>query len=188
MDKRIDRRRFLEISVTGSGGLLIGFSLWGCKSADKAEPGAAKTAEPTARQDQPLPGEPKPPVKSTDLSAWVRIDSDNTIHFIVPEAEMGQGVLTSLAMILAEELDADCTLVRVEQAPANQAAFGRQSTGGSTSIRKGFTKVRTVGAQARAMLVAAAAKQWNVPAEECTTEKSAVVHQASGKRAGYGEL
>ncbi|RYZ25273.1 MAG: xanthine dehydrogenase family protein molybdopterin-binding subunit, partial [Sphingobacteriales bacterium] len=100
----------------------------------------------------------------------------------------GQNILTSFPMIVAEELDADWTKVKVVQAPLDTAKFDRQVTGGSGAVPHSWKLLRTAGATARYMLVQAAAKQWNVPASELTTENSFVIHAASNKKASYGEL
>ena len=124
-------------------------------------------------------------------NAWLRITPDNRITVICGSAEMGQGVLTAIPQLMAEELDADWGSVGVEQAPANAAynnpAFGMQATGGSTTIRGHWDVMRNAGATARAMLVAAAAEQWKVPVSECHTESGQVVHR-SGKKLTYGAL
>ncbi|MBK8538809.1 MAG: molybdopterin-dependent oxidoreductase [Ardenticatenia bacterium] len=122
------------------------------------------------------------------LSAWIGISTDDEVTLTVSKSEMGQGVRTSLAMLVAEELDADWSKVRVAQAPANQAAYGNQFTVGSTSVRGLYTPLRQAGAAARAMLVAAAAQTWGVDASACTTEPGAVLHAASGRRLRFGEL
>lgn len=123
-------------------------------------------------------------------NAWLRITPDNRITVICGSAEMGQGVLTAIPQLMAEELDADWTTVRVEQAPANTAfnnpAFGMQATGGSTTVRGHWDVMRNAGATARAMLVAAAAEQWKVPASECRTEAGQVMH--GSKKLSYGQL
>lgn len=124
-------------------------------------------------------------------NAWLRITPDNRITVVCGSSEMGQGVLTAIPQLMAEELDADWATVRVEQAPAhtafNNPAFGMQATGGSTTVRGHWDVMRNAGATARAMLVAAAAEQWKVPASECRTEAGQVLHR-SGKRLSYGEL
>jgi isoquinoline 1-oxidoreductase beta subunit len=124
-------------------------------------------------------------------NAWLRITLDNRITVICGSAEMGQGVLTAIPQLLAEELDADWSQIQVEQAPANTAynnpAFGMQATGGSTTIRGHWDLLRNAGATARAMLVAAAAEQWKVPVDECKTAAGKVVH-SSGKSLTYGAL
>ena len=112
---------------------------------------------------------------STSMSAYLRIGSDDRITVICGSSEMGQGVLTSIPMLLAEELDADWSKVGVEQAPVDKAyanpLFGMQATGGSTTIRAHWLPMRQAGAAAREMLVAAAAAQWNVGAGQLATDK-----------------
>lgn len=124
-------------------------------------------------------------------NAWLRITPDNRVTVICGSAEMGQGVLTAIPMLVAEELDADWSRVRVEQAPVDKAfnnpAFGMQATGGSTTVRAHWMPLRQAGAAAREMLVAAAAAQWNVGADQCRTESSQVIH-SSGKKLSYGAL
>lgn len=124
-------------------------------------------------------------------NAWLRITPDNRITVICGSSEMGQGVLTAIPQLMAEELDADWASVRVEQAPANTAfnnpAFGMQATGGSTTVRGHWDVMRNAGATARAMLVAAAAEQWKVPVSECRTQAGQVLH-TSGKQLSYGAL
>ena len=127
-----------------------------------------------------------------DANAFVRITPDNAVTVISKHLEMGQGVYTGLATILADELDADWSQVKVESAPANATLYsnpglGGQGTGGSTSITTSYDQMRKAGASARAMLVAAAATQWNVPAGEITVSKGVVSH-ASGKKAKFGDL
>lgn len=123
-------------------------------------------------------------------NAWLRITPDNRVTVVCGSSEMGQGVLTAIPQLLAEELDADWTTVRVEQAPVSQAfnnpAFGMQATGGSTTVRGHWDVMRNAGATARAMLVAAAAEQWKVPASECRTEAGQVIH--GSKKLSYGQL
>jgi isoquinoline 1-oxidoreductase subunit beta len=123
-------------------------------------------------------------------NAWLRITPDNRITVVCGSSEMGQGVLTAIPQLLAEELDADWASVRVEQAPVsaafNNPAFGMQATGGSTTVRGHWDVMRNAGATARAMLVAAAAEQWKVPAAECRTEAGQVVH--GSKKLSYGQL
>ncbi|OYT88302.1 MAG: isoquinoline 1-oxidoreductase [Burkholderiales bacterium PBB6] len=124
-------------------------------------------------------------------NAFLRITPDDRITVVCGSAEMGQGVLTAIPMLVAEELDADWRMVGVEQSPAdaafNNPMFGMQATGGSTTVRAFWLPMRQAGAAAREMLVAAAAAQWGVPVGECRTDASAVLH-ASGKRLRYGEL
>lgn len=118
---------------------------------------------------------------------FVRIDPDGAITLTVHRSEMGQGVLTSLAMVLADELEVNIGDVLVVQSPANEA-IGSQITAGSGSVRDNFEPLRRAGATARAMLVAAAANQWGVEAATCRADDGAVVNDATGERLGYGEL
>jgi isoquinoline 1-oxidoreductase beta subunit len=124
-------------------------------------------------------------------NAWLRLSADGTTTVVCGSAEMGQGVLTAIPMLLAEELDADWKKVRVEQAPVDKAydnpMFGMQATGGSTTVRAHWDPLRKAGAAAREMLVAAAAAQWKVPAGECRTEAGQVMH-SSGRKLAYGAL
>jgi len=156
----------------------------------------------------------KPPVKAgeTAFNAWLKIAPDGTLVVQVPRQEMGQGVFTTLAMLVAEELDADWDSVRVEQAQINPVyasvaglaesgpaklrgvmvmtakVIGVQMTGGSSSIRDGWEPMRAAAASARAVLLAAAAAKWGVPAAELAIEKSVITHAGSGKRAPFGEF
>ena len=164
----IQRRDFLKVSVAASGGLLIGFQF----------PGISKLASAQASVGTFMP------------NAFVRIGTDERITVIVNHSEMGQGVYTSLPMLLAEELDADWRKVGYEAAPVdpkyNHPAFGMQITGGSSSVWSGLEQFRQAGAAARAMLVAAAAQQWNVDAASCRTESGAVFN--GSRKLTYGHL
>ena len=124
-------------------------------------------------------------------NAWLRITPDNKVTVVCGSAEMGQGVLTAIPMMVAEELDADWALVSVEQAPVdaayNNPMFGMQATGGSTTVRAHWTPVRQAGAAARQMLVAAAARQWGVDAASLRTERGQVIGPG-GRKASYGSL
>lgn len=126
--------------------------------------------------------------KIFEPSAFVKIDPDGTVTVTVSKSDMGQGVRTTFAMIVAEELDADWSKVRVNQAPANSQLYGGQGTGGSSSTRSMYGNLREVGAAARAMLIAAAAKVWNVDPSSCKTDSGKVIHTATGKSLSYGEL
>jgi isoquinoline 1-oxidoreductase beta subunit len=163
----LPRRDFLRISAALGGGLLVAFRL-----------PAARAGEPAAADLAP--------------NAFVRIAPDGAITVIINKAEMGQGPVTSLSMLLAEELDADWAKVGFEFAPVDPVyahpGYGIQMTGGSTSTLGMYAPMRKAGAAARAVLVAAAARQWGVPASECRTAQGTVLHDASGRRAGYGEL
>ena len=141
--------------------------------------------------------EPVQPPDSTDgkfaPNAFIRIDEASHVTLVMPQVEMGQGVYTAVAMILAEELDADLTQVTLEPAPPSDKlygnpTFGIQVTGNSNSIRAFWKPLRNAGAGARAMLVQAAAKQWQVEPANCTTSKSEVTHTESGRKLSYGAL
>ena len=165
-----NRRRFLQGAAAATAGLTIGFH-WA--------------------------GSPRPATAANDVlvpNAFVRIAPDNTVTVIIKHVEMGQGTYTGLATIVAEELDADWSQVRAESAPAdatryNNLLFGQvQGTGGSTAIANSWDQLRQAGATARAMLVAAAAADWNVPASEITVERGVLKHAVSGKSANFGAL
>jgi isoquinoline 1-oxidoreductase beta subunit len=141
--------------------------------------------------------EPVQPPDNTDgkfaPNAFVRIDSSGKTTLVMPQVEMGQGVYTSISMIVAEELDVDFSQVTLEHAPPSDKLYGNpmfgiQATGNSNSIRAWWKPLRTASASARAMLVQAAAQQWQVDPASCTTANSEVVHKASGRRLSYGAL
>ncbi len=166
------RRRFLKLSAGTAGGLVIGFHLSaGNRFAAAAE---AEVAGPFAP------------------NAFLRIDRDGQVTVLCNKSEMGQGVYTALPMLIAEELDADWSLVKVQAAPAADAykhtVWGIQVTGGSTSVSSSWTQFREAGAAARAMLIGAAAEQWSVAPSELRTEGGEVIHDQSNRRASYGEL
>ena len=161
------RRQFLKGSAAVAGGLMVGVSL-------------------------PLSG----PARAAGLvhtpNAWVHIADDNTITLISARAEMGQGVYTSMPMLIAEELNVDIRKVKIAFAPpgkvyGNALIFGLQLTGGSTSVREGWEKLRVAGAQVREMLVAAAAQRWNLSASELQA-RSGMVFGPGGRKATYGSL
>jgi len=120
-------------------------------------------------------------------SVYLAIDTDGMVYIVCHRAEMGSGNRTGLPRIVADELDADWSRVKVVQAPGDPK-YGDQDTDGSHSVRDFFIPLREAGATGRLMLVRAAAETWRVPEKECTTESSTVVHKASGKKLGYGEL
>ena len=166
----MDRRRFLKASALAGGGLVIGITLTGCgRPADRA---AVRGAG----------GQP---------NAWLRIGGDESITIVIDKSEMGQGVYTSLPTLIAEELDLPLSAVRVEFAPAGKdyvnRLLGTQVTGGSTSMREAWTKLRTAAAQARAMLLGAAAEQWKVDADTLKLVDGAVIG-ADGQSATFGQL
>jgi isoquinoline 1-oxidoreductase beta subunit len=141
--------------------------------------------------------EPVQPPDVTDgkfaPNAFIRIDPAGKTTLVMPQVEMGQGIYTAVAMILAEELDADFSSIVLEHAPANEKlyanpAFGIQATGGSTSLRAFWKPLRAAGATARAMLVQAAAQQWQVEPASCSASNGEVTHTASGRKLSYGAL
>ncbi len=165
----MDRRAFLQVTAAGAA-FTMGISLGACRGETPPAAGDGVFAP----------------------DAWIRIAADGHVTVVVDRSEMGQGVSTALPMLVAEELDADWSRVRYEFAPANRAydnpLIGAQITGGSTSVRAAWGPLREAAATARAMLVAAAAAEWGVPAAECRTESSQVIHDASGRRLDYGAL
>jgi len=136
----------------------------------------------------PLPGAAFTP------NAFLRVGSDNSVTVIAKHVEMGQGAYTGIATIVAEELDADWATVRVESAPADakryaNLAFGTiQGTGGSSAMANSWMQLREAGGKARAMLLAAAAKEWKVPVADLTVEQGVVSHAASKRHANFGAL
>ncbi|MBY0298770.1 MAG: xanthine dehydrogenase family protein molybdopterin-binding subunit, partial [Methylobacterium sp.] len=123
-----------------------------------------------------------------DPTLFVAIAPDGTVTVTCHRSEMGQGVRTSIALVVADELEADWAKVKVAQAEGDEARFGNQDTDGSRSLRHFFMPMRRTGAAARAMLIAAAAKEWGVPAAEVTAENHVLRHAKSGRQAGYGEM
>jgi isoquinoline 1-oxidoreductase beta subunit len=122
-----------------------------------------------------------------DPSLWMAIASDGTVTIVAHRSEMGCGSRTALPLVVADELDADWAKVKIDQA-IGDPKYGDQDTDGSHSVRSYFELMRQVGATGRAMLISAAATQWNVPPNDCSTEPHFVVHKASGRKLGYGEL
>ena len=165
----VGRRDFLKFSALAGGGLVIGFYL---KSAGDAL--AAEVAAPVAGVEF------KP-------NAFIRIAPSGAVTLISKQPEIGQGIKTSLPMVIAEELEIDWKDVTVEQGDLNQALYGGQSAGGSRSTPSNYDNFRRLGATARTMLVEAAAQTWGVPASECVAQSGTVKH-TSGKVLKYGEL
>src|SRR5437870_991367 len=169
---RVPRRDFLKTSAAIGGGLCF----------------AAYVPELAAR---PLKDSPANDA-SFAPNAFVRIAPDDSVTIIANHSEMGQGIYTSLPMLLNEELEADWSRIKVEAAPVdaayNHTVFGLQMTGGSTTTPSEWERFRKMGAMARLMLVDAAAQNWGVPASQCHVEKGVVIHGASGRKANYGSL
>ena len=166
----LSRRGFLHAGAA-AGGLMLGLSLPFANGEVRAA--GAETFAP---------------------NAFIRIGGDGQIVFIMPYVEMGQGIYTSVSMLIAEELEVDLDQVRLEHAPPNPELYGNptlagvQATGGSTSIRATWKPLREAGAVARTMLVSAAAKRWNVDPGSCRAQSGKVLHAQTGESASYGEL
>ncbi len=167
---KFDRRSFIKSSVLAGGGLLIGFNWLAASCSTKEAKGLTM------------------PENWTDINGYLKISENGVVTIMSPNPEIGQNVKTSMPMIVAEELDVDWKNVIVEQAPLNTEVFSRQVAGGSQSIRQSWSGLRMVGATARMMLIMAAAKEWQVPVEEVTTEAGVLYHKNKGKKAGYGEM
>ncbi len=163
----VNRRDFLKAGASASAALVIGFYLPSSTFADTAEDQEKKPVNP--------------------FNAWVRITPDNQVTLILGKSEMGQGVMTSLPMILAEELCVDWKQVRIEQAPTNPAIYDH-GTGGSGSIAGSWVPLRRVGAAAREMLVTVAAQHWNVNRDTCKPQNGGVLHGARKQFLTYGQL
>src|SRR5262245_64823649 len=166
-DGAVNRRCFLGSVAAASGSLALGFDI----------PFAARADAGTG----------------PEITAWIVIAPDDAVTIRIAKSEMGQGVMTGLAMLVAEELECDWTKVRAEfAAPHDNLArgrvFGDMSTGGSRSIRNSHEMLRKAGATAREMLIAAAAAKWGVAAAECAAERSVITHTASGRTVRYGAI
>src|SRR5439155_7602911 len=163
MSTRTSRREFIQTSAS----LVLSFYLPPRSAAARAPTGAADFAP----------------------NAWLRVGTDGIVTLTVDQSEMGQGSQTGLAMILAEELEADWSTVRLGPMPENPAGWSRtMRTGGSNAIRSSWEPLRAAGAAAREMLVTAAAEAWNVDRATCRAERGTVVHGPSGRRLSYGKL
>src|SRR5688572_18255667 len=165
---KTNRRDFLKITSLTGGGLVLGFSWFGSEAAPVVLSNTAVAAD-------------------LNFNSYLSIATDGTITILSPNPELGQNVMTSFPMIVADELDADWSKVKAVQAPLDKK-FDRQVTGGSGAIPHSWKRLRTAGATARYLLVAAAAKKWSVDASECTTDNGFVLHAKSGNKLSYGEL
>jgi isoquinoline 1-oxidoreductase subunit beta len=170
-DSGYSRRSFLKSAAVASGGLVIAMYLPGCSKPQNAAHSLA-------------------PPKVVAANAWLRISTDGTVSVLVDRSEMGQGVYTALPTLIAEELGIDPSTIKVEFAPPGNEyinnLLGGQVTGGSTSVRDAWEKLRMAGAEARTRLIAAAAKQWGAPAQSCSISNGYVVFTT--RRASFGEL
>jgi len=165
---KTNRRDFLKITALTGGGLVLGFSWFGSEAAPVILSNTAVAAD-------------------LNFNSYLSIATDGTITILSPNPELGQNIMTSFPMIVADELDADWNKVKVLQAPLDKK-FERQSTGGSGAIPHSWKRLRTAGATARHLLITAAAKKWNVDASECTAANSFVIHNKTGNKLSYGEL
>ncbi|MEN9433875.1 MAG: hypothetical protein RLZZ422_1464 [Pseudomonadota bacterium] len=177
----LSRRQWLKSTAVTSAGLTLGVYFGEALAKDEpSTPATQSTSEATSTTFEP--------------NAFVRISPDNTVTVIVKHLEMGQGSHTGLASLVADELDADWALVKTEHAPAdatryNNLAWGPvQGTGGSSAMANSFMQMREAGATAKALLIAAAAQQWSVPASDITVAKSVIYHKATNKQATFGDL
>ena len=169
---QIGRRSFIKNTSLAGGGLVLGFSILNSCSP--------KDAEKTAVREMPE--------EWFDINAYLNIGDNGLVTIMAPNPEFGQGVITSMPMIVADELDVNWQDVLVEQANLNTEDFGWQFTGGSQGIRRRWEGLRMAGATAKQMLKEAAAQTWEVPVSEISVSNGILSHTASGKSAGYGEM
>ena len=162
--RKVDRRSFLKISGLSATGIIIGLQM-GCSPSEKKNSGA-----------------------SFSPNVYLTVNDDGTVTIVAHRSEMGTGIRTGLPLIVADELEADWSKVKVVQAVGDEAKYGNQNTDGSFSVRMFFDPMRKAGASARMMLEQAAADQWKVPVAECKAKNNEVVHGPSGKKLGFGEL
>ena len=170
---QIGRRAFIKNSGLAGGGLILGFS-W------------LNSCKPKVVSEEELVREM--PKEWFDINAYLKIGDNGLVTIMAPNPEFGQGVITSMPMIVADELDVDWQDVLVEQANFDQEDYGWQFTGGSQGIRRRWEGLRMAGATARHMLIAAAAETWQVPASEITVSNGMLGHKGTDKSAGYGEM
>jgi isoquinoline 1-oxidoreductase subunit beta len=170
MENKTSRRSFLKVSSISGGGMLLGFS-WLASLKPSEVMGAAGAAP-----------------EWVELNGFIKIMADNQIKILSPNPEFGQNVMTSLPMLIAEELEVDWKKIQVEMGDYDTPRFKSQFTGGSNSIRSAWMPLRKAGATAKLMLLQAAAIQWNIPLGELTAVNGTVVHKASNKTITYGQL
>lgn len=171
--RELSRREFIKTSTMAGAGLVIGFYVPLAGPSRSMRAGKAETVAKATSVFEP--------------NAFLKIDPAGMVTIMVPRSEMGQGVQTALPMLVAEELEADWSTIRVEQAPPD-SRYGNQTTGGSLSIQESYKSLRQAGAVARHILTAAAAQIWQVDPASCYAEQGAVIHRASDRRLTYGEL
>ncbi|HEX6890734.1 MAG TPA: molybdopterin cofactor-binding domain-containing protein [Chryseolinea sp.] len=169
---KTSRRNFMKLAATASGGLFLGFN-WTDSDASPIMEVLDESAIMSG---------------NIGFNNYLSISTEGVITIMSPNPELGQNIKTSFPMIVAEELDADWTKVKVLQAALDPTKFERQVTGGSGAVPHSWERLRKAGAAARHMLVEAASKRWNVPSAELTTENSTVTHAGSGRKFSYGEL
>ncbi|HET9362702.1 MAG TPA: molybdopterin cofactor-binding domain-containing protein, partial [Vicinamibacterales bacterium] len=162
----LDRRSFLRVTAVAGGGMMIALHLDPAELLAQGPPGA----------------------QGFDALAFVKIAADGTVTIMNKNPEIGQGVMNSLPMIIADELDVDWSSVRVQQAAVDGSKFGTQFAGGSLSTPMNWDPLRQVGAACRQMILSAAAARWSVPVAELTTRSGRVMHTASNRTGGYGEF
>lgn len=163
----VSRRDFIKSTSVAGTGLVIGFYL---PTRNPLEAAAVGSTEPFAP------------------NAWITVQPDDQIKIISGKSEMGQGVWTSLPMIIAEEMDADWSRVTIEAGVATKETSGAFGTGGSRSVRDSWTTLREAGATAREMLLTAAARKWNVPKNDCTVQDSIISHSSTSRELTFGQL
>src|SRR5499427_7786663 len=161
----ISRRKFIAGSAAAGAGILIGVRFSGAVLA-------GQESEKAQEKKAPNPFE-----------AYVHVKPDGKISLIVAKSEMGQGIKTGLAMILAEEAEVDFSSVSVEQAETRPDIYPHMGTGGSGSTMENFMPLRRAGATVRQLMVTAAAQKWNVPGKECKAIRGSVLHEKSSQRA-----
>ena len=184
-NEKVSRRDFLRVSAIAGAGLLISVYLSGCQEDPTATlPSPSQT--PTRQPEPTATPEPDPEIE-LQPNVFLKIDTNGQVTIIASKPEIGQGTRTALPMIVAEELEVDWSTIRIEQAPAD-AVYEDQSVGGSDSIFGMYTALRSAGAAARGLLIAAAAQIWEVDVTTCYAESGMVIHEPSGNQLGYGEL
>lgn len=179
---KLSRREFLRVSAIAGGGLLISVSLVGCMDEESSTPTEIVTGEPIGP-----PTEKPVPFREIEPNLYIKLDTTGTVTLTIHRSEMGQGVRTALAMILAEELDIDFSSVVIEQAGADRS-YGDQVTGGSRSVSSSYMPLRIAGATARQLLINAATNVWGVDAETCHTQNGCVIHSDSNQQIAYTAL